>query len=484
MTAKSNRALAYFESGKGNTLDITFPEIDPTDQKYVIHFEVNNAAYDGEFGFDWMREDWLKEGGDCVKGLEDLKKIYTPFEMAVNDGDGNPYGNYYVPWLTMFPKHKEKIGKDVQLVVRMPFDYLADDLDDTETMTFEPKDANLRVEPNSFTVMDMYNPKLITIHCDDKLSADTTIEVKSASGAIVGKLNVAKNSHHEDLTINIPVVKAYLTDFPGADESAIDTELAKLGGIQAIEDHLNKNSLNQALIQVKFQYKDGKPYDWAFKKRSLNVASQGKNPRNGEKDYDYKQFEDMVTDESKMEVDSGQILNFFHHQFKLRGEKVINEKNIILYMAALKTSTAGGSSFAVPLYNKHCIIFKSNIDHVASYAHEIAHTLGLLHTFPEAKYEDQEAYIQKLKDRKVKLEENKRTNAGVAADHPYWKYINKLIKRQDDRIAGYKALFKVDKYKFTKKKTSNLMDYDLSDQKFLFKYQIDIMQDEAAKYYH
>ncbi|WP_288869238.1 hypothetical protein, partial [uncultured Capnocytophaga sp.] len=38
-------------------------------------------------------------------------------------------------------------------------------------------------------------------------------------------------------------------------------------------------------------------------------------------------------------------------------------------------------------------------------------------------------------------------------------------------------------YKFIQKKTSNIMDYDLNDQKFFNKYQIDIMQSEAKKYY-
>lgn len=483
-SSRTNNATAIFESGKGNSLKIAFPEVETAELKCVIYFDLHVSAYKGEFGFDWMRENWLNAPNDCVQGFDDLKKIYTPFAMDITDGDGKAYGDYYVPWLTMFPKHKEKIGTDVQLIVNMPFDYLANDIDDTQEIKFESSNVNLRVEPSSFTVADLYNPKLVTIHCDGDLTADTTIEAKSPNG-VVGKLNVAKNSHHKDLTINIPVVKAYLTDHAPANEALIDAEIAKAKQLQGIEDFLNKNSLNQALVQVKFEYKDGNPYDWAFSKRSLKVASEGKNPRNGEDDYDYAQFKGMITDEAKMEVDSGKILNFFHHQFKLRGEKVINEKNIILYITSLTTNDAGGSSYAVPLYNKHCIIFKNNLDHIASYAHEISHTLGLLHTFPETKYADQDKFIADLKKTKTSYEKNRADNAEAIKAYPsYGKYINKLIKSQGDRIDGYKALFKVDKYKFTKKKTSNIMDYDLSDQKFFFKYQIDIMQDEVTKYYH
>ena len=47
----------------------------------------------------------------------------------------------------------------------------------------------------------------------------------------------------------------------------------------------------------------------------------------------------------------------------------------------------------------------------------------------------------------------------------------------------YRKIQKYDIYKFRQKKTSNIMDYDLNDQKFFNKYQIDIMQSEAKKYY-
>ncbi len=484
MTTKSNKGIARFESGRGNELKILFPEVIEALPEYVIQFKLNTASYGGEFGFDWMRKDWLKEESDCVEGLDELKEIYTPFDLNISDYNGEPYGQYYVPWLTMFPNHKEKIGTEVKLIIELPLDYLSDDVDESEEFVFKPSNANLRIEPSSFKISDVYNGKYVTIYCDDVLTEDSIVEVKSSTDVTVGKLNVSKNSHHEDLTINIPVVKAYLTDDNSLGENVIDAELSKVAGLQGIEDYLNKKSLNQALIQVKFQYKDGEAYDWAFSKRSLMVANEGRNPRNNEEDYDYRQFEGMVTDEKTMKVNSGQILNFFHHQFKLKGENVINQKNVILYMTSLSTGSAGGSSFAVPLDNKHCIIYKPNLDHISSYAHEISHTLGLLHTFPEEKYKDKAAFLKKVQDSIIKSEKNKAKNSKLARSHPYIKYINKRIKKKKDKLSGYQTLFSLDKYKFTKKKTSNIMDYDLSDQKYFFKYQVNIMQDEVTKYYH
>lgn len=50
--------------------------------QYIVHFQ-RLSDYDGEFGFDWMRKEYLPttEGGQgvCVEGLDELKKIYTPY---------------------------------------------------------------------------------------------------------------------------------------------------------------------------------------------------------------------------------------------------------------------------------------------------------------------------------------------------------------------------------------------------------------------
>ena len=70
-----------------------------------------------------------------------------------------------------------------------------------------------------------------------------------------------RNSNYQELTINIPIVNVYITDNPNFNKSIIETEVNSIRGLQAIEDYLNKRSLNQALIQVKFQYNKGNTYD-------------------------------------------------------------------------------------------------------------------------------------------------------------------------------------------------------------------------------
>ena len=63
----------------------------------------------------------------------------------------------------------------------------------------------------------------------------------------------------------------------------------------------------------------------------------------------------------------------------------------------------------------------------------------------------------------------------------------------DERTAAHEVLHSIgldhtfeknsDDFIYKGQQTDNVMDYDLNDQKFFNKYQIDIMQSETKKYY-
>ena len=59
----------------------------------------------------------------------------------------------------------------------------------------------------------------------------------------------------------------------------------------------------------------------------------------------------------------------------------------------------------------------------------------------------------------------------------YINYIKKIIQ-------AYEKIKLYDIYKFNKKTTENIMDYDLSNQKSFTIWQITIMQEEVLNYYH
>ncbi len=467
-------SINYEETVK---LDVKIPP------KYVVEF-ILNYDYQGEFGFDWLRKKWTKDNL-CVEGLEDLKKVYTPFKMDIKSDEGKPYGDYYTPWVTMFPNHKEIIGKPVKLFALINSEYIDwDNIDTDEKFTFTPSDPIITVEPSEVMFDEALNGVPIEIKCKAPIE-ESYIEVKDSRGGIVAKLNMSKNSHYNDLTINIPVVKAYVADVETCNESVIEAEVQKTGDLQAIEDYLNTRSLNQALIQVKFQYdKDGKPYDWPFRKRSLKEANEGKNPRTGkgsrEGEYYYNIFKDMMINETTMEFDAGQILEFFHHQFKLKWPRVVKEKNIILYLTPLLTDDAGGASFLVPLNNKHCIIYKDRLSTLSSYAHEIGHTLGLDHSFPENNQQfidDKRLHINKCRNWLL-------NNDYLSDNHPAKVFTLKSMNKSIAFIPQWEEIIRNNKIRFEKYKTSNFMDYNVPKRICFFKYQINIMQDEVQKYYH
>ena len=101
----------------------------------------------------------------------------------------------------------------------------------------------IRVEPSKLNMNDCLNGAVITIYCDSPLKNDETITAIASKGAIVGKINVMKNSHYQDLTVNVYVIKSYLTDKNYTNDygkKVVDNKLSEIGGLQAIKNYLNK----------------------------------------------------------------------------------------------------------------------------------------------------------------------------------------------------------------------------------------------------
>ena len=138
-----------------------------------------------------------------------------------------------------------------------------------------------------------------------------------------------------------------------------------------------------------------------------------------------------------------------------------------------------------PLDNRQCIIFQPNLEHLSSYAHEIGHVLGLPHTFKEG--DSYEQLISKKKNEITPYNQWLNNNSEYVKRNPndenvsnvrrYINYIKKIIQ-------AYEKIKLYDIYKFNKKTTENIMDYDLSNQKSFTIWQVRIMQEEVLNYYH
>lgn len=498
-------------------------------KKFQIHFR-RNSAYKNDFGFDWMRDEYIYPitniGGTNKELSLDPAKLKTEYKTTDVSNAVSPYGkDYYCSFLNLM------LNQEVELDIET--EELESLTPDATEIIFESSNPKLVITPTSIPLNTLIaagkqtktlggsNKKdyylattQVKVKCDGHAFTQNEqikilAKLKDTSSGIedkieVGKMMVMKNSEQTKYTINVYVIKAFMSDNVLYGESIIDAEFAKIGGLAGLEKYLNENSLNQGLIQVKLIDKDsgGNVLKMPLSTNTFETANLGKSPNPKiVPDSKYSSLKDIISNRSTFEVNSGKSVDLFNIQFGLLYGNIARQKCILLYLCPLKTATAGGSSYNNPLNNKHCIIFKSNLGHLPSYAHEIGHTLGLEHTFNEGQTVQQKItdgqsklteYRRKQNLERAKKTEHLRTNQTYYNSHPNDKAI--AIKTLDQNIDAYNDIIKFyedelnilgkNPHKFEDKKTENIMDYDLNNQKTFYKWQWKVLGEEAKTYYH
>lgn len=394
--------------------------------QYIVHFR-RPDNYEGEFGFDWMRKEYLpiSEGGQgvCVEGLEELKKIYTPFKIDLKHKQTQqPYGDYYVPWLTMFPNHKDKIGKDVELLVTIPQEYNSDEFytnTEEEFFYFEPNNPVLRIEPSKISVDEAVNGTKITIYCDAPLQEDSFIEVRSSKKALVGKLNVMRNVGSEKNILSIKIVYLNQKNIEG-DIQNIKNRIETMGGFKSLEYYLNKNVFCQSLIQCKI-YEKNSTYgelSLSFDEQELRIMK--------------------ILDENGTINAKG--LYFFEKELDKK-YKSVNEKGIIIFLTDFNNGNIKGESPVYPILAKSLIMYAGGLSDKETYAHEIGHILGLLHSFLE---KDKNCILitigKEIENTENEIIQNKNT----------------LTKSKNDKLIAEKTLNDYEEYRKKHGETSEL----------------------------
>ncbi|WP_299888184.1 matrixin family metalloprotease [uncultured Lacinutrix sp.] len=492
-------------------------------KKFLVHFR-RPYDYDGTYGFDWLRDEYIypiktvakDHSGNALnaplelcENITELKAKYKKLTAHSKD--------YYSSWLTMFPNtaeanttHSASIqtnGIDLDIEIEELETLVTDD---TEIL-FENSNPYLKIVPEKLMLKDLLVSKqtksLGGTNTKDYYLAQKKINVKSDGGVFendeeikvfakldsqkveVGKLIVCKNSDYKDYTTTVYVIKSYLRDDSNFDKTVIDNELAKIGGIQGLEDYLNQKSMNQSLIKVKLIYNQDK--DWVFRKQSLiNASNQPK-------------YSGMITNQSTMLMNTGRYMNYINDRFKLMYPALVNKNAIFLYITPFSSPTAGGAAYNTPIDSKHIIIFKNNIDHLSSYAHEIGHNIGLEHSFEDdatlttadlltKSQADVVKYNRELANARTERVKHIRDNQAYYNANPVEKreairILNQNIKISERNLQNAKDEIIVTNnniLRFSPKMTENIMDYDLSNQKVFFKWQSDIMKEEVKSYYH
>ncbi len=419
--------------------------------------------YEGEFGFDWMRDNYSK----ICKDYEALKKEYENITISGKE--------YFVPWLSMFPEQK-----NVSLLLKVK--KTNDDKIKKDDVIKLPAKDGIRFDPEEVKAKDIEkNDVEIKVFCDRSLNKNTVCDLLDKNDNIVGKINLVRNDKISK--VKVKFIKVMGNESDNTYNKRTFDQIPVNWVTNTIEK-FNTKYFNQSLIKVE---NDGLEemiidVDSYIKKETLEAFIS-----NGEKGIP--------------RYNRG----FDKELYKAYVQKNGNYKGVIFFLSAFHQQDGRiGHAKLYPTELNYILMTPDSIgnENVSSFAHELGHTLGLDHTWTT-----QTENITRLDAIEKALLKNK-THLDKYKAYPDTTPVKGSIEtlkdvreRQKNHIKGLESektsrLKFIPKHPFNKATTENMMDYNgydvpgkesihnpNSERISFWKWQWDIMINEVKEYH-
>lgn len=377
-------------------------------KKFLVHFR-RPQNYSGNYGFDWLRDDYIlankriaKESNAKKALCFNVTKLKNEYKLGVKNPIA-PYGVEYFPaWLSLFSyiqgpnspniSTMTKDGVKLDLYIE-PLENLSND--GTE-LIFKCSNKFISIEPKNIQLSNILQKKIkdpdgtkqyyhaarsILVKCNGGwLNAHEEVKVFAKKGAVqveVGKLMLYKNDviKHADIVL-IPVITEYKNGKPVLPDR-----------VDAYEHLIKRVSFNQALIRA--EIKREAMIDLTKHIGDVDVqtvfASHGSyykvdpaNPKNK-----------ILVKGSSSSAFAKALRNIYnkfgpiqiHGGIDQNGKGVSSSKKTFIFLTTKQTTAGGVCTLDGEIWGDMVVVFKSNLHHAHSYPHELGHSFSLAHSF-------------------------------------------------------------------------------------------------------